>query len=217
MGRNTKDQILRAAVKAFAKKGYKNATVREIVSLAGAQNLNSVVYYFGSKEKLYKAVLEFMFEEADKFRDTPEYIDKVTMSSEERLSMMIRFMCKVMYAVESDLDQDLYSIFVKEVANPSPFFDEMVDRYMKPNKECTYSILRDYLGENTPEEIIQKCEYSISAQIMHYALAWSIISRINPDHTPLENQIEELAEHVIRFSIGGLKMIRAQLDSGDPQ
>ena len=211
---NTKDQILRAAVKVFAEKGYRNATVRGIVSLAGAQNLNSIVYYFGSKELLYKAVLEFMFEEADKFRETPDPSDFGKGPPEERLRMMIRLLCRVMYGIESDIDRDFYAIFVREVANPSPFFDEMVERYLRPLKQHMFSILRDYFGKDAKEDIIRKCEYSISAQIMHYAFSWSIISRIYPDHPPLESQIEELSEHIILFSLGGLRMTKAALDSG---
>lgn len=49
------------AIKVFAQYGYKEATVREICQVAQSANINSVSYYYGSKEKLYNAVLDFMF------------------------------------------------------------------------------------------------------------------------------------------------------------
>ena len=45
-------QLLDAAGKVFAEKGYDRSTVREICSLAGV-NVSAVNYYFGDKERLY--------------------------------------------------------------------------------------------------------------------------------------------------------------------
>lgn len=50
-------RLLAAAIEVFGEKGPKGATVREIARLAG-QNVAAIAYYFGSKEKLYFAVLE---------------------------------------------------------------------------------------------------------------------------------------------------------------
>lgn len=49
--------ILRAAEKVFAEYGYKGATTGLIAELAGVPKAN-VHYYFGTKEKLYRTVLE---------------------------------------------------------------------------------------------------------------------------------------------------------------
>ena len=45
-------RLLEAASEEFAAKGYEGATVRDIVARAHA-NLNSINYYFGSKQELY--------------------------------------------------------------------------------------------------------------------------------------------------------------------
>src|SRR5512137_604073 len=50
-------RLLAAAIEVFGEKGPKGATVREIAHVAG-QNVAAIAYYFGSKEKLYAAVLE---------------------------------------------------------------------------------------------------------------------------------------------------------------
>jgi len=50
-------RLLAAAIEVFGEKGPKGATVREIARAAG-QNVAAIAYYFGSKEKLYSAVLE---------------------------------------------------------------------------------------------------------------------------------------------------------------
>lgn len=51
-------QILGAAEELFAEKGFDGTSVRDIAHLAGV-NLAMISYYFGSKEKLFEALVEF--------------------------------------------------------------------------------------------------------------------------------------------------------------
>ena len=94
MDKGTKKALLLAAVREFAENGYQKATIRKIVERAGAKNLNAVVYYYGGKEGLYQAVLEFMFREADKFKEEKKNQDFETMNIEDKLTSMIRFLVR---------------------------------------------------------------------------------------------------------------------------
>ena len=53
----TPDRILAVARGLFAERGYRGTSVRAITGRAQA-NLGAVTYHFGSKEKLYEAVIE---------------------------------------------------------------------------------------------------------------------------------------------------------------
>jgi len=53
----TRLRLLQAGLDVFSRKGPDAASVREIVDVAG-QNVAAIAYYFGSKEGLYRAVLE---------------------------------------------------------------------------------------------------------------------------------------------------------------
>lgn len=50
--------ILSAAEKLFGEKGFEGTTVRDIAHMAGV-NLAMISYYFGSKEKLFEALVEY--------------------------------------------------------------------------------------------------------------------------------------------------------------
>jgi AcrR family transcriptional regulator len=52
-----RSQILGAAEHLFAEKGFEGTSVRDIAHLAGV-NLAMISYYFGSKEKLFEALVE---------------------------------------------------------------------------------------------------------------------------------------------------------------
>lgn len=62
---STRGRILSAATEIFAAKGYLRTTVREICARAKV-NLALVNYHFESKENLYVAVVEQMFEQGPK-------------------------------------------------------------------------------------------------------------------------------------------------------
>jgi|SRR5579871_1498849 len=56
-GEETRGRILEAALELFAASGFEGASTRTIAERAGV-NLPAIQYYFGSKEGLYRAVIE---------------------------------------------------------------------------------------------------------------------------------------------------------------
>jgi AcrR family transcriptional regulator len=58
----TATSLLREARRLFADRGYRGASIRAITQAANA-NLGAVTYHFGSKDALYRAVLETVFGE----------------------------------------------------------------------------------------------------------------------------------------------------------
>src|SRR6201997_5819184 len=53
----TRDKVIKAASRAFARDGYEGASIRAIVAEADV-NQAAINYHFGSKEGLYRAVLQ---------------------------------------------------------------------------------------------------------------------------------------------------------------
>lgn len=205
--RDSKDVILHAAVRVFAEKGYKAATTRDICGLAGV-NINAVSYYFNGKENLYKAVLEYMFEAADKFRPAEETIRAVETSPEGLLHLYVHTFARVLLSIEDELDAHFAALFGKEVANPSPFLDEMVDRFIAPGENQLHNIISRIVGDNIPRDVIRDCACSINSQIYYYAFAWPIFIRTYPNQPDMNKHIDYLATHITRFSLGGLTAIK---------
>jgi AcrR family transcriptional regulator len=59
---DTRQNILRTAVRMFAQDGYAGARIEKISKAAGSTD-RMIYYYFGSKESLFVAVLEMIYEE----------------------------------------------------------------------------------------------------------------------------------------------------------
>ena len=60
--KDTKTKLLKTAARLFAKKGYAETSVRQLVQRAGA-NLSAVQYHFGDKYGLYLATVRYLMEQ----------------------------------------------------------------------------------------------------------------------------------------------------------
>ena len=61
-GGETREGVLRVALRAFAVKGFDGASTREIASGAGV-NHGLIRHYFGSKQKLWQAAVDLAFQD----------------------------------------------------------------------------------------------------------------------------------------------------------
>jgi len=86
----TREKILKAATKLFARKGFDGARVDEIAKKAGV-NKALIYYYFKSKEEILEEIMKVFLEESlrrkQKMLERPEQMDKeeLIQSSSERI------------------------------------------------------------------------------------------------------------------------------------
>jgi AcrR family transcriptional regulator len=83
----TRENILRAAIAVFAKQGFAGARVEKI-SRAARTTDRMIYYYFGSKERLFVAVLETIYKELG---DAESALDLSGLAPDEALCAIIRF------------------------------------------------------------------------------------------------------------------------------
>jgi AcrR family transcriptional regulator len=84
----TRDSILRAATKVFAKHGYAGGRVEQISRAAKSYD-RMIYYYFGSKEGLFVAVLEEMYR---RFNEAESRVELRPDEPVDALRAVIRFM-----------------------------------------------------------------------------------------------------------------------------
>ena len=210
---NTKDILFVAAIRIFAKKGYKGATVREICKLAGAANLNSINYYFGGKDNLYKNILDSIFSDYQKRKDSQLKVMQKKSTPEERLRSFIHIYCEMLYA-GGELATDLSTIFIAEMSRPSYYLSEMAKKYMVPQADELTAILQDILGPNTSTQTVRDCGISIIGAIGYYGFTWPLLSQIYSDLPNMQRYYTHLADRVFQFSLGGLRAVRRTIATG---
>jgi len=132
-----REEILKAALEVIARHGYRNTSTRELAAAVGLSEAG-LLHYFGSKEKLFEAVLRAR-DEADLERfDQSDLIDK--------LIAIIRHNGDVPGLVQ------LYSTFSAEAGDPQHTAHEyFVDRYTGLREALAESVrARQSAGTLTP-------------------------------------------------------------------
>lgn len=204
MTNSTKDRLIQAAAPIFAEKGYRDTTVAEICEAAGA-NIAAVNYHFGDKESLYDAVWRHAFEvTADKFPLFGKLPDNPTLE-DYLYSYAHALMCRIFNDDEPGLFPKLLHL---EMSNPTLALDRIGQEVLFPQKQFIGKEIHTFLEPLLTEDEIQLCIYSVVGQCAFYNFSRPLRERILSGKNMNEKEIEKLARHIARFSIGGLKEIQ---------
>jgi TetR/AcrR family transcriptional regulator, regulator of cefoperazone and chloramphenicol sensitivity len=197
----TRQKLLVAASEVFAANGFKSATVRDIVTRAGA-NIAAVNYHFRDKATLYSEVLKFVLGSILK-KYPPDMGVTSTSSPEKKLeAFVLSFFLRVL-----DQSPDAWhgQLMAREMADPTSALDGLVDHVLRPLGDYLNSILRDLLGPSAPPQVISACAASVVGQILFYRHCQPVISKLNPAMTYRREDLERLAHHVTGFSLAGIR------------
>jgi AcrR family transcriptional regulator len=203
---DTKRRILHAAAEIFAERGFKATTVREICSRARA-SVAAVNYYFQGKEPLYAAVLADLIDRG--FTLFPvEGAAPSSATGEERLHAFVRALVFRLLGTESWSGlKGRGRLLAREIAEPSPFLESVIETRLRPQKDVLVDILRTLAAGRGDEETLRRCARSIVGQCLHYAFASTIMERLDLGIGNDPETLEELSRHIAEFSLGGMERV----------
>lgn len=204
----TQEKIFRSALLLFAKKGYRGTTVREICKNAGTANINSINYYYGGKEKLYRYILEYMYSEFSRRKtEYPEHIPP-----EQHLRDFIRAYCEMEYT-DNEFTKAFVSISNAEMIRPSPWMKALVKKYIRQQTVDFLVVMRRLMGPLVPEDVLRDSALSIGGQIIYYSFAWPVVSSVFPDHPGMGKYHPKIADHIYEFSLAGIMAIKSRYEN----
>lgn len=198
----TRERLLASAVRLFAERGFKRVTVRDICRSAGA-NVASVNYHFGGKGGLYREVLRAA---SDVMRATNDLACQAGagLPPDERLRRYIRVSLRAV--VTQAAPSWIPRLIHREIADPTPAFDALVDQGVRPRVEALSAIVAEILGCRPDDERLPRCVASIQAQWMLY-LPNPISSRLKPNLRVSRANLDQVADHIAEFSLAGIRAI----------
>ncbi|PWE30935.1 TetR family transcriptional regulator [Pararhodobacter marinus] len=176
MREETERAILDAAEVVFAEKGFGGATMQAIADSCGLPKAN-LHYYFASKEKLYRRVVERIFtiwlEAADSF-DTelsPEAALRSYIARKMQLSREHRYGSKV---------------WANEVMHGAPIIQDYLETTLRSWTETRVAVIRRWIAEEQVRPVDPRwLLYMIWATTQHYADFAHQIETLN--HGPLDD------------------------------
>jgi AcrR family transcriptional regulator len=120
---STKEQIVLAAERLFAERGYDGVSLREIGAAAGSGNNSAVQYHFGSKEQLVVAIFESRLNYIDERRS-------ILMAQLEPHDIRSWVQCYVLPLLEQgEIDGSHYMSFIAAVEHQVGIFEHLPERF----------------------------------------------------------------------------------------
>lgn len=203
----TKARLLQAGRQVFVQHGLKNATVREICDLAGA-NVAAVSYHFGSKEKLYMSILENHLVEGERLYPVDQGITPQS-SPEDRLRAYVRGFLQQTLGDGNPETERLGKLLIQEIIEPSQFFGEFFEKYCRPRHARLLSIVRGLLP-GLDDLSVARCASSIAGQCVLFDFARETMARMAPELVLKSSNIDSIADFIFEFSMGGIERLRSQ-------
>jgi TetR/AcrR family transcriptional regulator, regulator of cefoperazone and chloramphenicol sensitivity len=202
---DTRQKILNAAGEVFAEHGFEGATIRAITERADV-NVAAVNYHFRDKAELYNRVVLDACSARAAVRDT---LAEATKSPEERLRSLISHFLQYMLGPDRPIWKR--RLMAREMANPTTALDELVEKNIRPIRdEFLLPTLRELTGGRFSRRQLSLIGSSVMAQCLYYHQSRPIIERLNPDFKIDKAVLDEITDHITRFSLAAIAELTRQ-------
>lgn len=202
-----KGRLLEAARRIFSERGLADGSLREICALANA-NVALVKYHFGGKEQLYIAVLDDFLAGIEDAYPLDEGIGP-DAPPPAQLRAFIRGFLRRLLAHEEPIDQGLSRIVAHEIFSPSPAFEPLLAKHIRPSHERLIAIVARMLP-GLDEKMVLRCAHSISGQCIGYNFARDAMSRMDLALEITPEEMESMVEYITEFSLGGIERLKGR-------
>lgn len=194
----TRERLLETAGEIFAEKGFKGATIREIIDRAGV-NIAAVNYYFRDKERLYI--------EAVKQVACAVPVEKLRWPAKTPPVVKLRDFIQQMAGHLLDPARPAWHarLLMREMARPTSACAELVRDYIAPRAAILAEIVREFLPPNTPRwQHLLTC-FSIVGQILFYVAHKPVIELLTGPDDLKHFSAAAVSEHIAQFTLRALK------------
>jgi TetR/AcrR family transcriptional regulator, regulator of cefoperazone and chloramphenicol sensitivity len=201
--RETRERLLSTAARLFADRGFRRVTVRDI-SRAARANVAAVNYHFGDKLGLYREVLQLA---SNVLQSTTEAAKEAAVGcpADEKLRRFVHVHLRRMLGAHRD-DDWIHRLINREIADPTPALDTLVDQGMRPRLEYLSSIVTEILRCPPHDPRVMRSVISIQTQAVAY-LPNAIGARIGLKTRLTPAEIDDVARHIADFSLAGIRAL----------
>jgi AcrR family transcriptional regulator len=206
----SRDRLLEAAGIVFAEKGFERATAREICDLARV-NSAAVNYYFGGKERLYVEVLREAHRRLINFNAFNTLAEDIH-APEEALE---KFFAGLLHSM---LDPSpagwTVRVIMQEMASHTEALSELVELQIRPTARLGRIIIARLMDLPEDHEAVVRGALSMIAQFIFIFQNRDAIELIYPGLDLRGEGIDEMAKHIWRFTVAGLRAVARDVEQG---
>jgi len=196
----TRERLVESAATLFAANGYAKVTVRDICTAAGA-NVAAINYHFGGKTGLYEQVLR----RAITVMQATTHEAVAAGADRHPREQLKAYLSIFMRRVFAGRDSWIHQMMMRELADPTPALDLVVEEVMKPRMQYLARVVGALLDAPPTDARVRLCAVSVQAQCLA-VLRSGFSDRLDMVRVD-ERSIDDVAEHIARFSLGGIRAV----------
>ena len=205
---STKKRIIEAAGPIFAAVGYESGTVRDICKAANV-NVASIKYYFGDKKNLYLETVSYARQSrADRY-PFPKWDDQTP--AEEKLYAFVSSLLRRLTAMQDAPWQ--VNLLMRELMKPNDACRMIVHEHFQPMFQALLRLIDQIADVPLEEEDRLKIGFSVIGQCLHYRYGTAVMDMMVPPALRSKFEIEQIADHITRFTMQGLAGFSEAADS----
>jgi AcrR family transcriptional regulator len=197
---DTRERLLEAGGAVFSESGFRAATVRDIVTRAGA-NLAAVNYHFGDKEGLYAAVLEHYAKES-LLKHPPHGGLPADADLEVQLHAFVRAFLLRLF--DSGHQAVHGKMMAREMIEPTAALRRIVEQMIRPLYSRLCALVRAIGASALTNVQVERSAKSVVGQCLFYKHCAPVIHLLE-GRLPDLRDIEALTDHIVAFSVAGIR------------
>lgn len=194
----TRQRLIEVATRQFAERGFKRVTVRDISHEARA-NVAAVNYHFRDKLGLYREVLDAAGAVIHELTEAAIQAG-AGKSAEDKLRAYIRVHCERIFSMGGL--NELHRLFHREMEDPTPLLDSVIDRVFRPRFEYLTSVIADLLGVARDDIRAVHCAMSVHMHVVMFRPS-PVVDRLGPKVKRLFT-VESVIDHIMAFAFNGI-------------
>ena len=195
----TRARVLNAAARLFAERGFAKVTVRDICKKARA-NVAAVNYHFGGKDGLYEAVMRKAIETMQATTEAARVAGH-DLPPDARIRAYVFVFAQRLLG--GDHDTWIHQLMMRELSDPSPTLKMVGEEVLKPRMTYLCGAIGELIGCAPDDPRAVRCALSVTSQFN--SMLWSKeVARLTHGAGMVPGTLEEVAEHITKFSLGGI-------------
>lgn len=196
---STRMDLIEAAGRLFAQKGYAGVSVREICKQAGT-NSAAVNYHFGGKKPLFLHVLTHAFKNISAAPAAPN------IAPEEALALFVRH--TLSHILLDDASSWKQALMLKVMHEDAALFQEAMHMIIQREFQDLRDIVSQLVPAHTPLQHVRLICFSILGQCLFYHHNQTLVGVIDPSLLNAEASLDALCNHITQFSLAAIRGVK---------
>ena len=165
--KDTKSKLLDTAAKMFARRGIDGVSTRELAKAANV-NLCAINYYFGSKQKLYEAVIDNLIEIiTSTLLINVNNQKKITQPLEEIKTIIGNFF---EYLCSDNVSDSQAMLMINEIISPSKAYEQIYAKILEPVHKQISQMVAAYLGTDEKDTKVLILTHTLFGQAVMFRI-----------------------------------------------